>query len=407
MIYNADYEDRKDYLNQKEIFESSNSYKSILNDPDHAIWCEIRQNIERYSPDLVGISMYTATYKSAKIVADIVKKIDQRTTVMVGGTHPSLDPLGTIKEKNFDIVVRNEGELPSLSILNGEELSTIPGLVYKKNGRIITTAEPVFIEDLDSLPFPERKSFLNSTKDMDVGAVITGRGCPFDCTYCCSPTIWKRQTRLRSIDNIIDELKMLFRDHQTGIIHFQDDTFTLNIDRAIELCNRIIAEKLNIKWICDTRVDRLNKEILELMKAAGCIRVKIAVESGNDEILKKVKKRININKVLEIVSVIKEVGIPFTAYLMIGFPGETNAQVKETIEFGKRLEADYYSLSILAPYYGTEVFNSLEAMGIQLDKEHWEYFFHQSQDMIINKNIDPKLVEEFFALNDYGKGVRV
>jgi radical SAM superfamily enzyme YgiQ (UPF0313 family) len=143
------------------------------------------------------------------------------------------------------------------------------------------------------------------------------------------------------------------------------------------------------------------------MKAAGCVRVKIAVESGSDEILKQMKKRIDRQKILEGVRAIKEIGVPFTAYLMIGFPHETNAQVKQTIEFAKSLEADYYSMSILAPYFGTEVYRTLENEGNGLDKEHWEYFFHQSRDMVVNKNIDPKLVEEFFALNDYGKGVRV
>jgi len=406
-IYNADYEERKEYLNQKEIFENFYVYKNILNDVDHPIWKEIRTKIDHYSPDVVGISMYTATYKSSKIVADIVKELNSNTMVIVGGTHPSLDPFGTMEHKTFDAIVRNEGEYPFLSIVNGHDLGTIPGLVYRKNGRIVSTTDPVYIQDLDRLPFPERKAFLNSTRDMDVGAIITGRGCPFDCTYCCSPTIWKRKARLRSVDNVIKELELLSGEYAVKLIHFQDDTFTMKMDRAAAICKKIIEKKLDIKWICDTRVDRLNAEILELMKAAGCVRVKIAVESGNDEILSKVRKRINTDKVLETVSIIKTAGIPFTVYLMIGFPGETNSQVKETIEFGKRLEADYYSLSILAPYYGTEIYQDLEKSGKKLDKEHWEYFFHQSKDMLVSDNIEPKLVEEFFALNDYGKGVRV
>ncbi|MFC1571241.1 B12-binding domain-containing radical SAM protein [Candidatus Margulisiibacteriota bacterium] len=407
MIYNADYMDKDDYLNQKQIFDNYELYKDILNDLNHPIWQEIRKNLEKYLPDVVGISMYTATCKSSLIIADMIKKINKETLIVVGGTHPSLDPFETIKNDNFDLVVRNEGEFSFLSVMNGENYDDIPGLVYKKGGQIISTGDPVYIDNLDSLPFPERRAFLNSTKHMDVGAMITGRGCPFDCTYCCSPAIWKRKVRFRSIENIIEELEFLAKEHSTRIIHFQDDTFTMRIDRAAEICRKIIDKKLNIQWVCDTRVDKLNKEILELMKAAGCVRVKIAVESGNEETLKIIKKRINKEKILETISIIKEVGIPFAVYLMIGFPHETNSHVRETIEFGKRLEADYYSLSTLAPYYGTEMYQTLEQSGNGLDKEHWEYFFHQSKGLILNQHIDPELAEEFFALNDYGKGVRV
>ena len=406
-LYNADYMGSTEYANQRQLMENTPLYKATLADLSHPIWMEIKEKVSNFVPDFLGITMLTANYAAARNIARIMKAFNSNIKIVVGGTHPTLDPDGTLATVEFDYLIRGEGEFALLDLVNGKKIEQIDGLSFKRDGQIIHNADRAYIEDLDSLPFPERDSFLNDTKFLELGHVLTGRGCPFSCSYCASPRIWHNKVRFRSSDNVLEELEYLKEHYHSSLIHFADDTFTLNKERAKEICRKIIDKNLGINWICDTRVDCVDRELVVLMKEAGCIRIKIGVESGSDRILEKVNKRITTAKVREAVTMIKEVGLPLTVYLMVGFPGETNEDLRQTIDFGKELKADYYSLSILAPYYGTEILCELEKSGKKLDKKHWEYFYHQSQEMILNHDLDPRLLEEFFTLNEWGKGQRV
>jgi len=407
-IYNADYLDDPFYSDQLQLIESYKNYKKILGDLNHSIWHEIKQKILDFSPDFIGIQMYTATFKSARNIAEIAKGIDKDIKIVVGGTHPTLDPVSTLKSGRYDYAVFGEGEFTFLDLVNGKEVNEIPGLAYKTNNKTIKkNIRREFIENLNLIPFPLRSGFINGKDFMDLGAIITSRGCPFECTYCVSPTIWKRKVRYRSVNNVLNELEYMKKIYNVDLIRFQDDTFTLNKKRALDLCKGIIERGLNLKWVCETRVDRVDLELLQMMKEAGCIRLKVGVESGSDNILKKVKKGITKTEILRAVSAIKKTGIPLTIFLMLGFPGETDDDVRATIRFANEIEADYNSLSIIAPYYGTEMFEQMEREGFTFDRDHWEYFFHQSKDMILNTTIDPHVVNDFFDLNKKSKGKRV
>jgi len=405
MVYNADYLDTAEYLNQKQLFDNYQSYKAIMNNPADPLWeVEIRGKIAEFNPDFIGIAMMTANYKAAKIIAGIARSINKNVKVVVGGAHPTLDPADTIAEKEFDYVIRGEGEFAFLELVENKNLESIKGLSYKKNGRAVHNEDRPFLQDLDILPYPNRDSFLNDTKFLDVGHLVTGRGCPFRCAYCGSPALWHGTVRLRSVENVMGELELLKKKYRTSNIHFADDTFTLKKARAKEICQQIIDRSLDIRWLCDTRADCLDKELIELMKKAGCIRLKIGVESGSNRVLKAMRKGETKEKIRRSVQWIKEVGVPFTAYFMTGFPEETNEDLKETIDFARELDADYNSLSVLAPYYGTQVWKDLEKSGKIIDREHWEYFYHQSQEMLINGDLDPVLIKEFWALNDTPAG---
>jgi radical SAM superfamily enzyme YgiQ (UPF0313 family) len=369
-LYNADYLPEESYINQIQLVSNSQMYKESL-DISNPIWKEIKENIVNFNPDLIGITMLTANYKAVKNICEITKSLKIKT--VVGGVHPTLDPS---TQNDFEII-QGEGEYALLDFINGKP--------HKRE----------FIENLDSLPFPERKHLL---KPLDVGYVSTGRGCPFGCAYCASPLIWERKARFRSVENILEELKTL-RGYSKPI-HFIDDTFTIIPERTKQICKGIIDNKLKFQWICDTRVDCLDKGLLDLMKRSGCVRVKIGVESGSERVLNLIHKRINKDQIRRGVKLIRESGIPLTTYFMVGFPTETNEDLKETISFAKELKSDYNSLSILAPYYGTEIWDIALNNGWKLDKEHWEYFYHQSQEMIVNDKIDQNLIKEFFRLND-------
>lgn len=406
-VYNADYYPTSEYLNQIQLFENFPSYKAILNDLSNPIWREIKDIISGFTPDYVGITMLTANYKAAKNIAKIAKALDSNIKVVVGGTHPTLDPEGTLAEEEFDYVIRGEGEFTFTELANGLEEDGIKGLSFKKNNQIIHNGDRAFIQDLNALLFPSRDSFINDTKYLDFGYVITGRGCPFSCSYCASPQLWHRTVRFRSVSNVIEELEYLQMNYNSSLIHFVDDTFNLNKDRAKEICRQIIDKQLGIRWVCDTRADCLDEELVALMKKAGCIRVKIGAESGSDRMLKTIQKGISKEQIRKAVALIKKESLPLTIYLMTGFPGETNEDLKQTIAFARELDAQYYSLSVLAPYYGTRVWSDMKKAGKRLNKEHWEYFYHQSQDKILNNDLAPTLLSKFFALSELGKGERV
>lgn len=405
-VYNADYYDTDKYLDQVQLLNNYSLYKTILNDPSHPIWNEIRDKISGFNADFIGITMMTANYKSVRNIAKIARSLNAECKIVVGGVHPTIDPERTLAHEEFDYVICGEGELTFLELANGLKEEEIKGLSFKEHGRIVHNDDRAFIENLDTLPFPNRDNFLNDIKYLDVGYVSTSRGCPFSCAYCVSPQLWNRRVRLRSVSNVLDELRLLKRDYNSPIIRFIDDTFTLNKRRAKEICQRIIDDHLDIKWVCDTRGDCLDDELIALMKQSGCIRIKIGVESGSNKILKNMRKGLNLDTILKAINIIKKHDLPFTVYLLAGFPGETTEDLRQTIKFARCLDADYYSLGVLAPYYGTQVWSDLEKAGKKLDKEHWEYFYHQSQDMILNDGLDLEVIGEFFALNDKGKGQR-
>jgi radical SAM superfamily enzyme YgiQ (UPF0313 family) len=407
-IYNADYESSENYADQRRIFEGYDNYKKILFDLGHPLWLEVKGAIESYSPDIIGITMLTGTYKSAENVGRLAKELNEDIVVVVGGTHPTVLPEETIKNDYFDYVVRGEGEYTFLDLVNGKRLGDIYGLTYlNKGGEIVNNPNREFIEDLDSLPFPSRDLYLNGTQYMDYGYIMTGRGCPFECTFCASKKVWKGHVRFRSPENVVEEVKHVHNRYGTKLFYFVDDTFTLNKNRTKKICELLIRNNMDINWICDTRVDTIDEELLWLMKESGCVRVKIGVESGNEGILKKVKKKITKKQIRDSVSIIKQVGIDFTIYLMIGFPSETQEEMQETLDFASELDPTYYSLSILAPYPGTEIYDDVIGSGVTLPKEHWEYFFHQSKDMILTDNIDEALIDECLSLNEKNEKVRI
>lgn len=407
-IYNADFLDCGTYSNQRELFDNFDVYINVLNDPSHSIWLEIKEAIRKADPEYIGIQMYTGTFKSAQMVAAVARSLNPGVKIVVGGTHPSLDPLGTISCEHYDYVIRGEGEYAFMEILDGKDPAGIKGLTYKDSSGVVVSNEARgFIDDLDSLPFPSRDSIYNGNGKTDIGAIITGRGCPFQCSYCASPELSNQKTRYRSVENVLAELEYMIRHHKISLVRFQDDTFTLNKTRTTEICEGMLRKGLDIQWICDTRVDRLDRDLLKLMKRAGCIRVKIGVESGSDEILKKVRKGVTVERIRRGVEIIKEAGIPLTIYLMIGFPGETDDDVRKTIRFAEEIDADYNSISVVAPYYGTRIYKNLVKEGFGFEKSNWEYFFHQSKAMIMNTKISEKVIDKFFALNDKNKGGRV
>jgi len=408
-IYNADYLDKKTYSSQIEMLNATEHYRAIHEDPDHSIWKEAADTILEYHPDFVGFSIYTANLPGAEIIASHLKRRQPGIRIVVGGAHASLAGSRILAESpSIDAVVRGEGEYAMLELANGKPVAEISGLDWRKDGVVISNEKREMIQDLDTLSLPDRASLYPAGRNDEAYALITSRGCPHNCFFCASPMIWDRRVRFRGTESVIQELQNL-KSKGHRLVQFQDDCLTFGRKRFTELLDRMISEKLDLEWICESRLNTLTPDVVALMKEAGCIRVKVGVESGSPEILKRVNKGITTEQVIEKTRLIKAAGLEITAYFMIGFPGETNAQARQTIDLAKKISADYYSLSILAPYYGTRIYENFvaEAEGSQERQAHWEYFFHQNRDLLLTSGIEEAVIEEFLALNDYGKGSRV
>jgi len=403
LVYNTDYDSKPDYSNIKEIYNNYEDYKEILSNLNHLIWQEINKQIIKYSPDIVGITINTSTYKSAENIAKLIKTHNKNVQIIVGGIHPTVLPNETIQSSYFDLVVRGEGEFTFLEILNGKSsYDKIKGITYYEGetNQIFENPQRDFVCNLDCLPFPARDLFLNDTKYMEYGYILSGRGCPFNCTFCASEKLWKSQVRFRSPENVINEIDHVYDTYGTRFFYFVDDTFTLNKERIKRICTDLKVFD-DITWICNVRVGTVSEQTLQIMKDSGCIRLKVGIESGSDRILRK-HKSITKKQVKDFISLTKKVGIDITGYFMIGFPEETNETVKETIFFAKELDLSYISPSILTPYPGTKIYDDMIKSGVNLPSK-WEYFFHQSKDMV--RNINEEFVDEFISLGERGERI--
>ena len=430
-LYNADYVSDYSYIKLKKIFSNFNSYKDYFNDVDNAIWHEVKDKIIEFNPDWVGYTSYTANISAIKIISDKVKKSNPNIKQVVGGVHATLDTDILKTLKSIDYSVQREGEEAFLQLVEGKNPKHIIGVVSRDNDKLFKTGIAPVIKDIDALPMPQRDKFWgipeSQWKTVDVSYVNTIRGCPYQCTYCASPFHWDRKTtRLRSPESVIEEMHLLknnfyvptnfdyaasanidekdqLKIEDNTIVYFVDDVFTVHKKRVKKLLRMMIKDNLKMRWKCEARADHLDDEICELMAEAGCERVKIGFESGSDRILSEVKKLETREEMLVGANMLKKAGVPFSAYFMAGFPGETDEDLKQTIDFAKKVDADYYSLSVLAPYYGTELYDQLMKNGHELDKQPWEYFFHQSPKPMVNDKLSMNVLQEYLSLSELNK----
>ena len=372
-VYNGDFKNSDIYQSQFDRLNSYTEYIKKLNNENDPIWKDAIKTITKENPDIVGLSVNQVTLKSALMIAKLIKQHNSNIKVVFGG------PYITITQPKFDNV-------DSIIIGEGEEAL----LEYCKNPKpkIISNR----INDLNSLPFPDRDNLLLKGKHIEYGHMITGRGCPFNCIFCASKKIWGNSVRLRSVDNVVKEMNEIENKYHTNQYLFRDDTFTISKKRTIEFCDRI--KNSNYRWQCDTRIDNLSYDILTRMKNSGCYGIRIGVESGNERMLNFINKKITKDKVRQVVKDCKNIGINITTYFIVGLPTETNNEVIDTINFIKELDPNDVSISIATPYAGTLLEDTMN-----IDKSHLEKYFHQSPELTNNLKIDKELIEELFNIS--------
>jgi len=342
--------------------------------------------VKELKPVMVGISATTPTFDSALSVAGLIKRYFQ-TKIIIGGIHPTIAPEESISHSEVDAIVIGEGEITITEIINAFEnndgnFSGIKGVWYKRNGEIIRNPNRELIKDLNGLPYPARHLLKKPGRyrpadaiQPPVTSIITSRGCPFNCTFCCTKNIFGRQVRLMTADRIIEEILYCVGKFGIQEFHIADDCFTVSKKRTLEFCGKIKALNKNLRFIFmnGLRADLVDREILLALKSIGVRDVGYGVESGNAEILKHIKKGITMDKIKETFKLSREIGFATWAFFIIGLPGETRSTVGDTLRFAKELNPDFAKFLILKPYPGSEVYYELDKNGYILDRNYAHY----------------------------------
>jgi radical SAM superfamily enzyme YgiQ (UPF0313 family) len=347
------------YVGYSERASHYDIYLEALNDPGHIVWQELHETIVEVKPDKIGINVLNVKFQSALKIINIAKLYN--IPVIVGGNHPSTEPGAYPKD---------------VEVFYGE---------FESCGRV---------KDLDTTPFPNYDLLLDRYSPNGYAHVLSSRGCPFNCTFCASKIMWNRKVTYKSIDRIIAEMSYVHYIFGSDYFTFWDETFTINKKRITEFCFKY---KLPALWRCDTRADAITEPMVKMMKDAGCGQMSLGLESGDDEILKYVKKGETTDDFRRASDILNKNNIFWKAYMIIGFPKDTEESIFKSIEFVKSLKPFRITLSFFTPYRGTDLYEETKALGLINDNYDMSLFSHQSPHNYFCPLI-PK--ERFFQIRD-------
>ncbi|MBN2159993.1 MAG: radical SAM protein [Spirochaetes bacterium] len=339
----------------------------------------IKRIIGDFKPDMIGATAVTMNVKGALAILGECREESPGSLIVMGGPHVSFDAQEILAENLFlDAIVRGEGEMTTVELLgnleNREAFSRIRGLSYRDGAEIAHNEKRDFIQDINVLPYPARH-LVQLSKYKALGFplnMITSRGCPYECIFCVGSKMVGRRVRYYDIQRVADEFEMLSKQgfRQINIV---DDLFTSNKRRCIQICEEIMRRGIRHDWTAFARVDTVNRELLEVMKAAGCTMLCFGIESGVQEILDRIKKKITLEKIEKAIRLCSEVGVvPMASYIM-GLPGETPETVRQTMEFA-RAQCRSYGFHILAPFPGTEVREKAADYGMRILTSDWDKY---------------------------------
>lgn len=322
--------------------------------------------------DYIGLSCNTAQLSIVIELTKHLKNIYPNVPILVGGAHPSIFPKEVLN-KNIDFVIIGEGEETIIELLTSIEkktdLNKVDGIGYiSKNNEIIITNKRKLISDLDIIPYPARhllpiQKYVpapHQYKQLPSTTMITSRGCPFICKFCSSKNIWTRKYRKRSVDDVIQEIKILIKIYDVKDINFWDDLWGISDKWILEFCEKIHKNNIKISWSCELRVDSVAIEVLEAMKNAGCWAIFYGMESLDQEILDNVNKKIKVKQIEEAIINTKKVGIEVRANFIIGLPGDSPEKIKKMVKRLIELDPDYVKFNIFTPYPGTEFYDEIK-----------------------------------------------
>jgi anaerobic magnesium-protoporphyrin IX monomethyl ester cyclase len=344
-------------------------------------WGRLADLLREKAPSIVGVPCWTLERGQAFKVARMARQILPRVKVVLGGHHATAFPDQMFRCADADAVVLGEGEETILeltrALLEGTELSGIPGIVFRRDGQVIRTVERPFISDLDSIPYPDYSNFdlgqylgLPEVRGR-AASLITSRGCPHRCTFCSGSRFWRHTWRGRSAANVLGEIEWLYSQQDVRNVMFYDDNFTVKKERAIEICSGILDRGLQIRWATASHVTHINAELLDWMKRAGCYRIDFGVETGNPQMLRDIEKGQTVEQIERAFMLAHQARINPRAFLMVGNPGETMETIDQTVALMKRIRPyNSRTAGILWVLPDTPIYERAKSQGFLTD-ESW------------------------------------
>jgi radical SAM superfamily enzyme YgiQ (UPF0313 family) len=363
------------------VLEKQNFQVNIIDCSIETSYKNTFKKIIEDKPQIIGITATTPTFEAAKFMAKTIKETLPKTIVIIGGAHVSAVPYQTMESNYFDIGVLGEAEETFLELvqhikINGvSNLDTIKGLIFKENGKYVITARREFIKNLDEIPHPARhllpplsryRPTPASYKRLPLGVIITSRGCPHQCTFC-DRSVFGNIYRQRSANDVLGEVEELIGGYGAKEIRFFDDCFTLDKERTYQICAGMKKIRLRIPWTCLTTVDSVSEDLLQAMKSAGCWQVLFGLESGDERMLKLLKKGVRLEQNIKAITWAKEAGLSVRADFIVGTPGETEGSLEKTLDFALKMKLDYAHFNKFVPYPGTELYRKLKEEGYDFD----------------------------------------
>ena len=350
---------------------------------------ELLRRVKAYGPDIVGLTAMTHEIVETSRIASRLRS-ESHVPLVIGGCHVTALPGRTLEEfPAFDYGVCGEGEQAFLDLVHHLEgtaksdLESIKGLVFRRDGRITVNERPPFLssDQLDKLPHPDFEDYYDENpealKAKDGCYVITtSRGCPYNCAFCMQ--VLGRKVRRRSAEDVVAEMEEAIRRWGAHTFDFYDEIILLGGEPAERLLNLMIARGIpeRARWCGQTRANLVTPELMALAKRAGCFRLGIEVESGDDKILRAIGKGITVDEVRSAVKIMKGAGISVDAYFILGHPNETEVEVTKTVELAAELNPDTIAVGIMVPYPGTRIFEMARRGegGYRLISEDWSQY---------------------------------
>ena len=340
-LKNMEVGDNVHYAGYAERGEHYDMFLKSIEDDNHFVWWELKKVIQDIEPDKIGINVLNVKYKSSIKVAQIASEYG--IPVIVGGNHPTTEP---------------ETYPDDIEVFRGE---------FESGGNRI--------RQLDDLPMSNYNILLDQYSPNGYGHMLSSRGCPYMCKFCASHLMWHRRVTFKSIDRILKEMKYVHYRFGTDYFTFWDETFTVNKRRVFEFCDKY---DLPAKWRCDTRADSITDEMVRRMKEANCGQMSIGLESADNETLSVIGKNETTDDFKKAADILHKHNIQWKAYMIIGFPSDTEEKILRSIDFVKKLKPFRITLSYFTPYKGTELYDEVRAMGLINDTYDMSLFSHQS-----------------------------
>jgi anaerobic magnesium-protoporphyrin IX monomethyl ester cyclase len=413
LVYNADFSPV--YAVPEPAYLTSEGFQNYcrnLRDLSQPIWQEVRATVASHAPTVVGISAKSPTFAATSAVARLVKAVDPRILIVLGGPHPTITKEQVFACPDIDVCVVGEGERTIVELLRAVEgeisFKDVRGIIYRDGERLVKNPPRELIDDLDTLSFPHlfAAEVLKDYEQYPSKAfrhIFATRGCPRNCTFCASRAVWGRRVRRRSPESVVSEVKSL-QAQGLNFVHFDDDLFGLNSGYLQDLMRALSEECPGVRWSCETHVKLITDENISRMKDAGCYLIQLGVESGSDRILKAMRKGYTIAEALAACRIINRYDLSLETFFMVGYPFEAEETLQDTRLAIEKIDCDKVVYSIFTPYPGTEAYELCRAHGLIDERFDLALYNRQSPANSFCLNLPPErfraVVEEFEAIVD-------